>query len=135
MRITFFMLLFFLSLPSLVAQESKAINMKESMKRGELIYEDFCMNCHMTDGKGVAKTFPPLAKSDFLLNNRSASIKAIKFGQKGDIVVNGITYNSTMAPMGLSDDEIADVMNYITNSWGNTNDKIITIEEVSKIEQ
>ena len=40
-----------------------------------------------------------------------------------------------MVAMGLSDDEVADVMNYITNSWGNKNDKIITEEEVSKIKK
>jgi hypothetical protein len=39
-----------------------------------------------------------------------------------------------MSPLGLEDDEIADVMNYITNSWGNANDKLITESEVSKIE-
>ena len=40
-----------------------------------------------------------------------------------------------MAALGLSDDEVADVMNYITNSWGNKNDKIVTIEEVSKVKK
>ena len=67
------------------------------------------------------------------MNKRSESIKAIKYGQSGEIVVNGKTYNMPMTPMGLSDDEIADVMNYITNTWGNENLKPITPEEVSKI--
>ena len=109
-------------------------NFKNSIKEGALIYEDFCVNWHLPNGKGVEKTFPPLAKSDYLMNERELSIKAIKFGQKGDIVVNGITYNNIMVPMGLTDEEIADVMNYITNSWGNKNKKMITVEEVSKIE-
>lgn len=38
-----------------------------------------------------------------------------------------------MGFMGLSDDEVTDVMNYITNSWGNKNDKIVTEKEVLKI--
>tara|TARA_R110002073_G_scaffold40547_1_gene114889 strand:- start:93163 stop:93573 length:411 start_codon:yes stop_codon:yes gene_type:complete len=134
-KFVFSVLMVVLSVVSISAQENLAIKRNESIQRGAAIYTDFCVNCHMTTGKGVEKVFPPLANSDFLLNNRNASIKAIKFGQQGEIVVNGVTYNSTMAPLGLSDDEIADVMNYITNTWGNSNSKMITTEEVSKIEQ
>ncbi|NRA92674.1 MAG: cytochrome c [Psychroserpens sp.] len=103
------------------------------MERGKKLYASFCITCHSTNGKGVPNAFPPLAQSDYLMNKRSESIKAIKYGQSGEIVVNGKTYNMPMTPMGLSDDEIADVMNYITNTWGNENLKPITPEEVSKI--
>ncbi len=109
--------------------------LKESIQRGHEIYTDFCVSCHLTNGKGVERVYPPLANSDYLKKNRVASIRGIKYGQKGAIVVNGKTYNGYMAPLGLSDDEVADVMNYITNSWGNKNDKIITEEEVSKIKK
>ncbi|NMH88616.1 c-type cytochrome [Flavivirga algicola] len=109
--------------------------LKESIKRGHEIYTDFCVSCHLPTGKGVEKVYPPLANSDYLKKNREASIRGIKYGQKGEIVVNGKTYNGFMAPMGLSDDEVADVMNYITNSWGNKNNKIVTEEEVSKIKK
>jgi len=108
---------------------------KESIERGSLVYEDFCITCHLASGEGLKGTFPPLAKSDYLLNNREASIRGIKYGQKGEIIVNGEKYNSFMAPLGLSDDEVADVMNYILNSWGNTSDKIVTEEEVAKIKK
>jgi len=131
----FSIIIIFLSVVSAVAQENLNSERNQSIQRGAAIYTDFCVNCHMTSGKGVAKVFPPLANSDFLMNNRNASIRAIKFGQNGEIVVNAVTYNSTMAPLGLSDDEIADVMNYITNTWGNSNSKMVTTEEVSKIEQ
>ena len=109
--------------------------LKQSIERGGEIYTDFCMTCHLPNGEGVENIYPPLAKSDYLFNNREASIRGIKYGQQGEIVVNGKTYNSVMVAMGLSDDEVADVMNYITNSWGNKNDKIITEEEVSKIKK
>ncbi|TGV00307.1 c-type cytochrome [Flavivirga rizhaonensis] len=115
--------------------KSQTDPLKESIQRGQEIYTDFCVSCHLPNGKGVEKVYPPLANSDYLIKNREASIRGIKYGQKGDIVVNGQTYNSFMAAMGLSDDEVADVMNYITNSWGNKNDKIITEEEVSKIKK
>lgn len=109
--------------------------LKESIERGGEIYTDFCISCHLPNGEGVESTFPPLANSDYLIKNREASIRGIKFGQQGEITVNGKKYNGYMASLGLEDDEIADVMNYITNSWGNKNDKIITQEEVSNIEK
>ncbi|WP_339629756.1 cytochrome c [uncultured Maribacter sp.] len=104
--------------------------LKESIKRGSEIYSDFCVNCHMDNGEGVPNSFPPLAASDFLIKNRAASIHAVKFGLKGEIIVNGITYNNSMTSFGLEDDEIADVMNFVMNSWGNKQTKMVTIEEV-----
>jgi len=107
--------------------------LKASIERGKLVYGDMCITCHMADGKGVTKAFPPLANSDYLRANQTASITAVKKGLSGEIVVNGVTYNSIMAPLGLSDEEVADVMNYINNSWGNTIDNFVTPEEVSKL--
>lgn len=109
--------------------------LQESISRGQDIYTDFCINCHMANGEGVEKTFPPLAKSDYLKNNREASIRGIKYGQKGEITVNGTVYNGYMAPMGLDDDEIADVMNFINNNWGNSNKKMVTKEEVAAVKK
>ncbi len=109
--------------------------LKESMERGSEIYTDFCISCHLPNGEGVENVYPPLAKSDFLVKNREASIRGIKFGQQGEITVNGKIYDGYMAPLGLDDEEVADVMNYITNSWGNKNDKMITLEEVSNIKK
>ncbi|WP_027077851.1 c-type cytochrome [Maribacter antarcticus] len=109
--------------------------LKESMKRGREIYTDFCVTCHLQKGEGVAYTFPPLARSDYLMNEKRESIKAIKYGLQGEITVNGITYNSAMADLGLEDEEVADVMNYISNSWGNTSDSIVTEKEVASIQK
>lgn len=106
-----------------------------SIARGEEIYMDFCMNCHMADGKGVGRTYPPLADSDYLKEKPEESIRGIKYGMEGKIVVNGQTYNNAMMPMGLEDEEVADVMNYINNSWGNKNKTLITAEQVSKVEK
>lgn len=109
--------------------------LKESIERGNEIYTDFCVSCHLPNGQGVRKTYPPLANSDYLIKKQEASIKAIKFGLSGSIVVNGETYNNVMTPMGLDDQEIADVMNYINNSWGNKNDKMVTKLQVSKVKK
>lgn len=109
--------------------------LQESIKRGEEIYSDFCVTCHLPNGEGVANVYPPLAKSDYLFKNRKESIHGIKYGQQGEIVVNGKKYNGVMAPLGLSDDEVADVMNYILNSWGNSSDKMVTEKEVASIKK
>lgn len=107
--------------------------LEASIERGSEIYLDFCVTCHKGNGEGVAHTYPPLAKSDFLMSNREKSIRGIKYGQQGELVVNGVTYNNVMDRLGLEDDEVADVMNFILNSWGNSSDDMVTEEEVALI--
>lgn len=113
--------------------EEQTTPLAESIKRGKEVYTDMCVTCHLPSGKGVANVFPPLAKSDYLMNKRTESIRAIKYGLQGKITVNGATYNQIMSPLGLEADEVADVMNYITNSWGNKNLKMITVNEVEVV--
>lgn len=116
------------------SSEKKASpELKSSISEGEKVYQNFCINCHMANGEGIEGAYPPLANSDYLENNLKASIIGIKNGMKGEITVNGKTYNNVMTPMGLSNQEVADVTNYILNSWGNKNDTLITTKEVSKI--
>lgn len=110
-------------------------SLEASIQRGSEIYADFCVTCHLDKGEGVLNTFPPLAESDYLMENREASIRGVKFGQQIEIVVNGVTYNSAMPDPGLEDEEIADVMNFILNSWGNTQEKMVTLEEVEAIKK
>lgn len=118
-----------------MAIEIQDAKLLESKARGKEIYADFCMQCHLPDGKGSPNVFPPLAGSDWLINKRTESIYSIKYGLNGPIEVNGKTYNSAMTSLGLEDEEIADVMNYIMNSWGNTQEKIVTVEEVTKVKK
>ncbi len=98
--------------------------LKQSMKRGEEVYASNCANCHMPQGEGVEGAFPPLAKTDYLKNQKRA-IDIILHGQEGEITVNGKNYNIPMAAMDyLSDQQVADVLNYVSNSWGNKNPMI-----------
>jgi hypothetical protein len=90
----------------------------------------------MPNGKGQEGIIPPLAKSDFLFKHMEESIKAIKFGGiEGEIIVNGVKYNSKMEKMGLYDDEIADIMNYTLNSWGNKYGKMIKENYVKSLKE
>lgn len=125
--------LFFMDTNTEYSEIQEDVVFTESITRGKEIYLDMCASCHLPNGEGKLKVYPPLAKADFLMEKREESIRAIKYGIRGEIVVNGITYNRRMARQGLDAIEIADVMNYITNAWGNTNNKMITVEEVDKV--
>lgn len=107
----------------------------ESYKRGKEVYTDFCITCHLSDGKGIIGTFPPLDGSNWLTEKRREAIHAVKFGLQGPIEVNGENYNMAMAPLGLTDQEVADVLNYVMNSWSNSNKEPVTLEEVKAIEK
>ena len=130
-----FLLTYILAVISLSFYLFQDPTLEESMQRGSEIYADFCVTCHLEKGEGVANTFPPLAESDYLVKNREASIRGVKYGQQGEIVVNGVKYNSTMAPLGLEDEEVADVMNFVMNSWGNIQEKMVTLEEVEALQK
>ena len=114
---------------SLAQQKSKT----ESILSGSEIYNDFCIRCHLVNGEGIKGTFPPLRKSDYLLKNIDKSIAGLKYGMKGKIKVNNIIYDGIMINQGLDDEEIADVMNYILNQWGNESKEIITPNRVSGV--
>ncbi|TDE18596.1 c-type cytochrome [Dyadobacter psychrotolerans] len=108
----------------------------KSIERGKLVYSENCITCHMGTGEGVPASFPPLAKSDYLIKTPEKAIYAVKFGLIGKIKVNGIDYDNMMPAPGLDNNEIADVMNYIQNSWGNSSDKkIVTEKMVEAVEE
>lgn len=109
--------------------------LSKSMARGKAIYAENCMTCHLGNGQGVKDIFPPLAKADFLLKYPEKSIHAIKFGMQGPVKVNGVNYNNVMPPSGLEDDEIADVMNYIRNSFGNKEPALVTPKMVAAVKE
>jgi mono/diheme cytochrome c family protein len=92
----------------------------ESIKRGKEVYTLNCQNCHMEDGMGMPETNPPLAKADYIKKPANALIGIILKGQSDEVVVNGKKYNTMMpAQEYLTDVQIADVLNYVRNSWGN----------------
>ena len=109
--------------------------LEKSIADGKEIYNDFCVQCHLDNGEGVSGVFPPLAKSDYLLNNIEMSIRGLKYGLSGPIVVNGEEYDGVMQNQGLDNLEIADVMNFILNNWGNENKEIITENQVANINE
>jgi nitrite reductase (NO-forming) len=104
------------------------------IEKGKGVYMQTCFVCHQVNGEGVPAQIPPLAKSDFLakLSNEDA-IHTVIAGRTGEMIVNGKKYNGTMTPLNyLSDDQIANVLTYVRNSFGNEGAPV-TMEEVKKV--
>tara|TARA_B100002019_G_scaffold293412_1_gene320831 strand:- start:611 stop:1741 length:1131 start_codon:yes stop_codon:yes gene_type:complete len=111
----------------------KEVYMKASAGGG------MCFTCHQVNGEGLAGQFPPLAGSDWVLGDKDRLIKISMYGLMGEIEVNGVKYNNVMAPPGippgsLTDDQIANVLTYIRNDWGNsasavTSDEVATVRK------
>lgn len=109
-----------------------AKSFEEQMKFGKQIYGQTCIACHQSEGQGIATAFPPLANSDYLNADVDRAIEAVLFGLSGEITVNGEKYNSIMTAQMISQEEVASVMTYVYNSWGN-NGTVVTSEMVNKV--
>tara|TARA_Y100000588_G_C14228344_1_gene914137 strand:- start:1460 stop:1897 length:438 start_codon:yes stop_codon:yes gene_type:complete len=97
---------------------------------GKRLYTQYCNNCHMDNGEGLGRLIPPLAKSDYLMEDLGRAAKIMKYGQKGPIAVNGTEYNQPMpANPQLTPLEILQILAYVSNTWGNEAD-IMTLPEV-----
>lgn len=108
---------------------------KKVMDHGARIYIEYCKTCHMDKGQGMGTTFPPLAGADYLKTvKKETVIHQVIFGLSGKIKVNGKSFNGVMAPLPdkYTDEDVAAVMTYVYNSWGNKG-PVITAAEVKKI--
>lgn len=109
---------------AVLAAESDTVNErlpKQGNQAGEAAYLANCAACHQPAGTGLPGAFPPLAGSDFLAkNDRNAVLASILKGINGKLVVNGVEYNNVMPAMShLSDGDIANIVTYVYQSWGN----------------
>lgn len=93
---------------------------KGSIERGKTVYSTYCLACHQADGSGVPGLNPPLIKTKWVLGEKKHLITVILKGMDEPIEVNGEEYNNVMASHAfLKDQEVADVLNYVRNSFGN----------------
>jgi len=104
----------------IVEADIPAKSMAEKMEFGKAAYMQTCFACHQAEGQGIANAFPPLAKSDYLNADVNRAIDIILHGKTGEITVNGQKYNSVMTAQTLTDEEVANVLTYVYNSWGNS---------------
>jgi mono/diheme cytochrome c family protein len=104
---------------------------KASMDRGKTIYLQRCMACHQVDGSGVPRLNPPLdGASTVKGNDKLKLVRIIIKGMTERVEIDGEYYDNNMsANPDLTDTQIADVLNYIRNSWSNKA-SIVTAAEV-----
>lgn len=119
-----------------IAQEQKidppaGDSMEARMKAGAIVYKQNCLACHQANGEGIANAFPPVANSDYLMADKKRAIRLVRDGLQGEITVNGKKYNSVMPALGLSQDDIANVLTYVRNSFGNKGD-LVTLDDVKR---
>lgn len=113
--------------PGVIPEKSMA----DRMKSGMILYEANCAACHQKNGEGLTGAFPPLAKSDYMMALKDKGVSIPLHGLSGKIKVNGVEYDGIMPQIQLSNDEIASIMTYVRNSWGNKGD-LVTAAEVEK---
>jgi nitrite reductase (NO-forming) len=96
-----------------------ATSKAERLAIGQRVFTTNCVACHQADGQGLPGAFPPLAKSDFLNADAKRAIRVVTGGLQGKLTVNGKEFNGVMPAWTLPDEEIAGVLTYVLNSWGN----------------
>ncbi len=99
------------------------------IEKGKQVFMQTCFVCHQIEGQGIPGQIPPLAKSDFLIADKERSVRTVLQGLSGEITVNGKKYNGQMIPLNyLSDEDIANVLTYVRNSFGNSGDAVSATE-------
>jgi len=94
------------------------------IEKGRKVFMETCYACHQTTGEGLPDAFPPLAKSDYLMADRDRSIRALIQGLTGPIEVNGKKWDSSMPTFDFTDEQIANVLTFVRNNFGNTGDPV-----------
>ncbi|AHF94662.1 hypothetical protein OPIT5_23155 [Opitutaceae bacterium TAV5] len=117
---------------SLVVSENEEPLPDDPLLRGERIFAQTCAACHQPDGRGLPGIFPPLAGSDYLLADPRRDARAVLHGLSGPVTVNGTEYNSVMPPLPLSDADIAAVLTWVLQAWGNDG-PAVAIETVARL--
>ncbi|TAD85805.1 MAG: cytochrome c [Bacteroidetes bacterium] len=91
-----------------------------ALAAGKALYSTNCLACHQADGKGIAGLHPPLAKTKWVLGSKATLINIVLKGFDAPIEIDGEAYESAMPPQPqLTNQQIADVLTYIRNSFGN----------------
>lgn len=96
--------------------------LKAAIERGKKVYEANCLACHQPDGTGVPSLNPPLVKTKWVLGDKKQlATWVLKGSEGGQVEIDGEKFHNPMPGMAtmLNDQEIADVLTYVRNSFGN----------------
>jgi mono/diheme cytochrome c family protein len=111
---------------------AKAPAASAAVLKGKSIYTQYCLTCHQADGLGVEGMNPPLAKTDYVLGDKTRLINVLVNGLKG-VEVNGEEYHGVMPSQSyLTDQQMADVLTYVRNTFGNKA-SAVTVGEVKAV--
>lgn len=131
-------LLFCLSLPAFGFAQTKkpaakstaaTVSIKQSITDGQVVYQKFCLTCHQVDGSGVPNLNPPLIQTKWVLGSKIILIQQVLKGSKGKVEIEGETFHNAMpAQAQLTDQQIADVLTYVRNSFGNKANRVTPAE-------
>ena len=118
-RVVGYLIIIFLIATLLSCNSSpEKIKFRRYMVAGERLYELHCASCHMPDGRGFQKLYPPLAGQPFLMEEFERSICLIRYGSNDSLVINDIQYTLPMPDLQLTDLDVAEIATFIYNSWG-----------------
>lgn len=106
---------------------------KGAMERGKKVYNLYCLSCHAADGSGMENLNPPLIKTKGVTGSKTKLIRVILNGMDTHEEIDGKVYTNVMAPLDyLTDQQIADVLTYVRNSFGNKA-SVVTPAEVKAV--
>ncbi|NTS41102.1 cytochrome c [Flavisolibacter sp. BT320] len=104
-------------------------SMQQSIDRGKAVYGTYCLACHQVDGSGVGNLNPPLIQNEWVLGPKNVLIEQVLNGSKGKVEIDGETFHNAMPPLPhLTDQQIADVITYVRNSFGNKASRVAPAE-------
>lgn len=96
---------------------------------GKTVYAQNCLSCHQADGGGVPNMNPPLIKTDYVLGDKNRLIKIVLNGFNERVEIEGEMYNNVMPALNhLTDKQIAAVLTYVRNNFGNKASAVTPVE-------
>jgi len=114
-------------------KSSPPVNIKASIARGQLVYRKVCLSCHMADGGGVPRMNPPLIQTSYILGDKSQIIYIVLHGMVDRVPIGDEYYSNNMAAhTDLNNQQIADVLTYVRNSFGNKA-SAVTVADVKAV--
>lgn len=123
----------FILLRSQTKPSSNQNTLAASIERGRKVYTERCLTCHQADGGGVQNMNPPLTKTKWVLGDKTQLIQIVLKGMTAGVEIDGDSYHNVMASHAdLSDQQIADVLTYVRNNFGNKA-KAVTASEVKAV--
>ena len=112
--------------------QAEDFDLKASIDRGKMIYMQTCFVCHQPTGLGLPGAFPPLAGTEYTQGDARRMIAMTLKGVNPPLKVKEMTYAVPMPPLPVQfpilvdDGKLADVINYVRNSFGNKDEKGVT---------